>query len=60
MIRAFIKRHFDDKEVQGFTVERNGMLGFWLFTIITLKEVMEFGIEEKANEVCKEDSANDL
>lgn len=50
MINDFIERHFKDKEVKDFTVERNGMLGFWQFTVMTFKEVTEFDIEEETDE----------
>lgn len=46
-IQDFIDRHFDDKEVEDFTMERNGMLGFWQFTVITFQEVTEFDITEE-------------
>lgn len=50
MIQNFILQHFDDKDVKDFTIERNGMLGFWEFTVITFVEVTEFDITEETDE----------
>lgn len=50
MIHDFIEKHLDDKDVKDFTVERNGMLGFWQFTVLTFKEVTDFDIVEETEE----------
>lgn len=36
-----------DDELIDLTLERNGMLGFWQFTIITTCEIIDFEIEDK-------------
>lgn len=50
LIHNFIERHFDDKDVKDFTLERNGMLGFWQFTVMTFQEVTDFDIVEETAE----------
>lgn len=44
-IKAFIARQFGD--VLDIAFERNGMTGFWQFTIISDFEVMDFDIAEE-------------
>lgn len=49
-IKKFTDTHLGNKEMRDFTVERNGMLGFWQFTVITFEEVIEFDIVEETDE----------
>ena len=53
-VKDFIERHFadfTDREIEDtFTMERNGMLGFWQFTVLTVREVTEVDIVEETAE----------
>lgn len=49
-IENFCEKHFGDKNIFDVTIERNGMLGFWQFTIITAKENTDFEIIEETEE----------
>ena len=53
-IDAFLKEILIDSEIKDFAIERNGMLGFWQFTVMTYKEVTKFDITDELDEQIQE------
>ena len=56
LINEFCTRHFKNNDIPIFDTkyEKNGIIGFWQFTVQTYREITEYNIIEETSEQVKE------
>lgn len=57
-INVFLARTLESSDIKEFSIERNGMLGFWQFTVMTYKEVTKFDITDEVDDKTKQEYEN--